>query len=237
MNSCKYWTAREMFREPSRIPIFSIFPTPCLEYLRRIKSRRLSKRLIASVEPFFLQLVLLYLPPSSFPRRILFYKKWPISKAKSHLVGCINMWREDFPGNSGLRLKDCFWIVSSRNLYAFQSCVDLPKSFRALSTEKWCWKSQVPTLGCVRMGNERHVQWSHSQRHLATKRGSDFYGITEREKRTSHTRGESTFQLIDGRAYAPRALDVIDVKRIAAHRLYQDRNAPSGKVWMPDYSM
>lgn len=47
------------------------------------------------------------------------------------------------------------------------------------------------------------------------------------EKRTSHTRGESTLQLIDRGACALRALDVIDVKCIAAHRLYQERNAPS----------
>lgn len=58
-------------------------------------------------------------------------------------------------------------------------------------------------------------------------RGSDFYGIMERRSTHPHTRGESTFQLIDGRLYAPRALDVIDVKCIAAHRLYQGRNAPS----------
>lgn len=36
------------------------------------------------------------------------------------------------------------------------------------------------------------------------------------ERRTSRTLGVSTFQLIDGRVYAPRALDVIDVKCIAA---------------------
>ena len=36
------------------------------------------------------------------------------------------------------------------------------------------------------------------------------------ERRTSRTRGVSTSQLIDGRVCAPRALDVIDVKCIAA---------------------
>ena len=74
------------------------------------------------------------------------------------------------------------------------------------------------------------------------------------ERRTSRTRGVSTFQLIDGRVYAPRSLDVIDVKCIAArththshtyiyiyiyirahthtytHRLYQGRNAASMHV-------
>ena len=54
------------------------------------------------------------------------------------------------------------------------------------------------------------------------------------EKRVSHTRGESTFQLIDGRLHALRVLAVIDVECIAAHRLYQRRNAPSmnGGKWV-----
>lgn len=69
---------------------------------------------------------------------------------RSRNAGCPDTWRRNSLSKSDFlkrsTSKQCFWIESKGDPRAFRGCVDFPWSPRALSAEKWCWKSQVPTL-------------------------------------------------------------------------------------------
>lgn len=86
-----------------------------------------------------------------------FIRSDPYSRQNRILLGA-SISREKISRASKKASKHSFWIVSSGNVHSFGGSVNLQKSFRALSSEKWRWKSQVLTLGCVRRENKRHVQ-------------------------------------------------------------------------------